>query len=147
MQITEIITKLRREHGLSQEDLAGRLFVTRQAVSKWERGLAYPESDVILRISKEFGIPVATLMGAPEERICQSCGMPMNAAGQASGHNADYCAWCYGEGGYTSPMTMEEMAEHVISAGGAPPEFWPDADTARRFLLALYPELERWKAD
>ncbi|MDR2688099.1 MAG: helix-turn-helix domain-containing protein [Oscillospiraceae bacterium] len=146
MQIAEIITQLRKDRGLSQEGLAGRLFVTRQAVSKWERGLAYPESDVILRISKEFGIPVATLMGAPEERICQSCGMPMNGTGQVSEHNAGYCAWCYGEGGYTSPVTMEEMAEHVISMGGAPPEFWPDADTARRFLYALYPELERWKA-
>jgi len=89
------------------------------------------------------------LMGAPEDPICQSCGMPMRMPGIAvdvvNPHNADYCVYCYGSDGYTKEMTMEEMAEHVIEVGGPPPEFWPDAETARRFLMALYPELERWK--
>ena len=147
MQISQIITKLRKDNDLSQEDLAQKLFVTRQAVSKWECDQSFPESDVLLRISKEFNISVCTLMGAPEARICQSCGMPMSQFQSAiSQSNAQYCGFCWQGDGYAKNMSMDEMIQHVIDAGGAPKEFWPDDDTARRFLNALLPELERWKA-
>jgi len=56
MQISAIITQLRKDQGLSQEDLAQKLFVTRQAVSKWERDESFPESDTLLRIASEFKI-------------------------------------------------------------------------------------------
>ena len=146
MQISEIIINLRKEHDLSQEDLAQTLFVTRQAVSKWERDQAFPESDVLLRITSTFGIPLCTLMGAPEQPICQSCGMPMNNfPGAISQNNTDYCVYCYGSDGYAQEMTMQDMIKHVVDADGAPKEFWPDEATAQRFLSALLPELERWK--
>ena len=147
MQISEIITNLRKEHNLSQEDLAQTLFVTRQAVSKWERDEAFPGSDVMLRISSEYGIPVAALMGAPEDPLCQSCGMPLSQFPQhVNKHNADYCVWCYGEDDYVQAMALDDMIEHIIRAGGIPKEVCPDTDAARRFLRVLLPELERWKA-
>jgi len=144
MQITEIITQLRKDNGLSQEDLAQRLFVTRQAVSKWERGEALPDLDNFLRISQAFGIPISTLMGAPERRICQSCAMPLDDAAMVSADNAHYCKWCFVDGGYPQPgITLEQMIETILRV--TPPGVWPDEDAARRYLSALLPELERWK--
>jgi len=146
MQIAQIITNLRKEKNLSQEDLAQKLFVTRQAVSKWECGKAEPESDIMVRISGEFGIPLTTLMGAPEQVICQSCGWPFPSTEHISKFNENYCEWCYDENGLDQAITMDDMVQHVINMGGAPKEFWPDEATARRFLNALLPELERWRA-
>ena len=144
MQITEIITQLRRDKGLSQEDLAQRLFVTRQAVSKWERGEALPDLDNFLRISQEFGISISVLMGAPERQICQSCGMPLDDAGTVSAGDERYCKWCFVDGGYPQPgITLEQMIETILRV--TPPGVWPDEDTARRYLGTLLPELERWK--
>jgi len=149
MQISEIIIKLRKDQGLSQEELAQKLFVTRQAVSKWECDKAFPESDILLRIASEFKIPLCTLMGAPEQRICQSCGMPMNMPDVTdnviSPNHADYCRYCYGSDGYAREMTMEDMIQGMIDTGSLPSEIFPDDAATRRFLNALLPELERWR--
>ena len=48
MNIAENIKRLRKQHNLSQEQLAEKLNVSRQSVSKWESGLAYPEMDKVL---------------------------------------------------------------------------------------------------
>ena len=47
MECRDILVKLREDKGLSQQELADRLFVTRQAVSRWERGEAVPSSDLL----------------------------------------------------------------------------------------------------
>jgi len=143
MHITEIITKLREDQGLSQEELARRLHVTRQAVSKWERGKALPDHDNYLQISKEFGISISALMGAPERQLCQSCGMPLDDPATVSPGAAQYCKWCFVDGGYPVPgTTLDEMIEIVISHAG---HHFPDIETARRFLRAQLSELERWQ--
>lgn len=54
--------KLRRSAGLSQEEFADRLGVSRQAVSKWERGEAYPDTDNLIAISEMFGITIDELL-------------------------------------------------------------------------------------
>lgn len=54
---------LRQEKGLSQQELAGRLNVVRQTVSKWEQGLSVPDADLLIRLSEELETPVHVLLG------------------------------------------------------------------------------------
>lgn len=57
------IKTLRESKGLSQEELAVKLNVVRQTVSKWERGLSVPDSDMLISISEALEAPVSTLLG------------------------------------------------------------------------------------
>ena len=63
MTFGEKIQKLRKEAGLSQEELSDRLEVSRQAVSKWERDSGYPETEKIVRMSKLFHVSLDYLLG------------------------------------------------------------------------------------
>ena len=56
--------ELRRSAGLSQEEFAEKLFVSRQAVSKWERGEAYPDTDNLITISEMFGVTIDELLNS-----------------------------------------------------------------------------------
>lgn len=58
------IRAARESKGLSQEDLAERLHVVRQTVSKWERALSVPDADMLVRVADELGTPVSALLGA-----------------------------------------------------------------------------------
>ncbi|MCL2580606.1 MAG: helix-turn-helix domain-containing protein [Oscillospiraceae bacterium] len=62
MKFSEKLQQLRREHGLSQEMLAERLDVSRQAVSKWESGQAYPEMDKLLSLCNIFNVSLDDLV-------------------------------------------------------------------------------------
>lgn len=57
------IKAIRKSKGLSQEELAAKLNVVRQTVSKWEQGLSVPDSDMLITISETLKTPVATLLG------------------------------------------------------------------------------------
>lgn len=61
--LKENIKTLRRSKGLSQEELAVRLNVVRQTVSKWENGLSVPDSDMLIALSQVFETPVSVLLG------------------------------------------------------------------------------------
>lgn len=54
---------LRRQKGLSQEELAERLHVVRQTISKWEKGLSVPDADLLIRIADIFETSVSALLG------------------------------------------------------------------------------------
>ena len=66
----ENIKAIRKSRGLSQEELAVKLNVVRQTISKWEKGLSVPDSDMLLSLSEALETPVSTLLGeavaAPE---------------------------------------------------------------------------------
>ena len=62
MTFGEKIQKLRKESGLSQEELSYQLGVSRQAVSKWERDNGYPETEKIIRMSKLFHVSLDYLL-------------------------------------------------------------------------------------
>ena len=62
MALSEKLYELRKKGGLSQEQLAEQLGVSRQAVSKWESGKAVPESDTLISISKYFNVSLDYLM-------------------------------------------------------------------------------------
>lgn len=67
MELSERIIRIREENGLTQEQMAERLFVTRQAISKYERGLSCPSLDVLRLLCKEFNVNMDDLLGIGEK--------------------------------------------------------------------------------
>ncbi len=61
--LNENIKSIRKSKGLSQEELAVKLNVVRQTISKWEQGLSVPDADMLIAISEVFETPVSTLLG------------------------------------------------------------------------------------
>ena len=69
--LKENIKASRKAKGLSQEELAVKLHVVRQTISKWEQGLSVPDADLLIAISEALGTPVSTLLGetVPEPKV------------------------------------------------------------------------------
>ena len=61
--LSENIRAIRKAKGLSQEELAAKLNVVRQTISKWEQGLSVPDSDLLIAIAQALETPVSTLLG------------------------------------------------------------------------------------
>ena len=105
METKDIIFQLRTQMGISQEDLAKKVFVTRQAVSRWENGETIPNIDTLKLLSKLFDVSINTLLGSPQQLVCKCCGMPLaddNISREKDGNfNEEYCKWCYADGDYT----------------------------------------------
>ena len=78
MDTKDVLKKLREDNNLTQDQMADRLMVTRQAVSRWEVGDTQPNTDTLKIISKEFNVSINTLLGSPRQLICQCCGMPLS---------------------------------------------------------------------
>ena len=126
METKDIILELRTKKGLSQDELAERVFVTRQAVSRWENGETIPNTETLKLLSKFFNVSINTLLGSPRELLCECCGMPMNdshISREKNGFfNEDYCKWCYSDGEYTLDIwklgdkdKFEEIKAQLIS--------------------------------
>lgn len=99
--------------------------MTRQAVSRWEKGETIHNTDTLKLLSKLFNVSINTLLGSPRELICQCCGMPMKdddiIGRDADGSpNEDYCKWCYVDGTYTY-SNMDDLINvcvgHMASEG------------------------------
>ena len=107
MEAKDMLLKLRTERGLSQEALAEKLFVTRQAVSRWENGDTLPNTETLKLLSKLYDVSINTLLGSPRTLICQCCGMPLDdetLSREPDGEiNEDYCKWCYSGGEFKFP--------------------------------------------
>ena len=71
METKDVILELRTKRGLSQDDLAEKVMVTRQAVSRWENGETVPNTDTLKLLSKVFDVSINTLLGQPRRLICQ----------------------------------------------------------------------------
>lgn len=99
------IQELRLTKGLSQDELARKVFVTRQAVSRWENGETTPNPETLKLLSRLFDVSINTLLGSPRERVCRCCGMLLDdstTSKEINGEfNEDYCKWCYHEGKFT----------------------------------------------
>lgn len=103
MEIRDVLKSLREKHHLTQEQMAERALVTRQAVSRWETGETQPNTDTLQILSREFGVSINTLLGSPRTLYCQCCGMPLSEDDLISrepdgSFNEDYCRWCYADG-------------------------------------------------
>ena len=99
------IRALRLLKGLSQDEVAEKVYVTRQAVSRWENGETTPNTETLMLLSKLFDVSINTLLGSPRKMICHCCGMELDDATTSreidGGFNEDYCKWCYHEGEFT----------------------------------------------
>ena len=145
METKDVLVALRKKHNLTQEQLAEKLFVTRQAVSRWETGETTPGPDALRLLSRSFDISINTLLGSPRRLICQCCGMPLTdecVSREPDGFfNEDYCKWCYADGKfvYTSLDSLVDfLVDHMSNAE------WSKAD-ARKFFEAQLKELSYWK--
>ena len=77
MEAYEILKTMREKKGLTQEQLAQQVMVTRQAVSRWETGETVPSSDTLKLLSRLYDVSINTLLGSPRTLYCQCCGMPL----------------------------------------------------------------------
>ena len=67
----ENLKTLRINKGFTQEELAARLNIVRQTVSKWEKGQSVPDSEMLVRLAEIFEVPVSQLLGGPIEPDAQ----------------------------------------------------------------------------
>ena len=145
MNTKDVIYGLRTKNGLSQDELAEKVHVTRQAVSRWENGDTVPNTETLKLLSQLFGVSINTLLGSPRHLICQCCGMPLDdsiiGTDKDGALNEDYCKWCYADGQYTY-SDMDELIEvcvrHMTNENFS-------EEQARAYLKQALPKLDYWK--
>ena len=145
MEPKDILYELRTKHKMTQDELAEKVFVTRQAVSRWEKGETVPNPETLKLLSKIFNVSINTLLGSPHQLVCQCCGMPLedsiishNADGSL---NEDYCKWCYADGTYTYD-NMDDLVEVCVK--NMVNEHFTE-EQARAYMKEMLPRLDYWK--
>ncbi len=145
MNTKDIIFDLRTKKGLSQDELAGKVFVTRQAVSRWETGETVPNTETLKLLSAFFDVSINTLLGSPRKLVCQCCGMPLEdsiiSKEKTGAFNEDYCKWCYADGEYTY-SDMDDLID--VCVGNMTGENFTE-EQARAYLRETLPKLDYWK--
>lgn len=148
METKMVLLELRSKSGLSQEELAEKVYVTRQAVSRWETGETVPNTETLKLLSKLFDVSINTLLGSPRKLVCQCCGMPLDDDASISrepdgAFNEGYCKWCYTDGKfvYTSIGQLTDFLVEHMSGESFPPE------QARAYFEAQLPTLGHWKQE
>lgn len=147
MEIQRILKQLRENNNLTQEQMAKRLMVTRQAVSRWENGETQPNTETLKLLSSEFHVSINTLLGSPRQLICQCCGMPLNedtiiSQEKDGSYNEDYCKWCYAKGEFayqSKESLLDYLVEHMPN-----PENLKAKDRHSQFDSYLS-QLKHWK--
>ena len=145
MNTQDVIYRLRTQNGMSQDELAEKVFVTRQAVSRWETGDTVPGTETLKLLSNLFKVSINTLLGSPEQLICQCCGMPLEdkilSRNKDGSINENYCQWCYADGVYTY-SSMEDLIDvcvrHMVSENVS-------EEQARSYMKQMLPKLDYWK--
>ena len=145
METKDVIVELRKKNGLSQDELAEKVLVTRQAVSRWETGETIPNTETLKLLSKLFNVTINTLLGSPQQLICQCCGMPIGddttSKDPDDNFNEDYCKWCYADGEFkysSKEQLIDFCVEHMAT------EEWP-AEQVRAHMESVVPGLKHWK--
>ena len=145
MNTKDIILELRTKLGLSQEELAEKVFVTRQAVSRWENGETTPNTETLKLLSKVLGVSINTLLGSPRQLICQCCGMPLedeSISKERDGFfNEEYCKWCYADGEYMY-HDMDDLIEVCVNNMASEQL---SSEQARAYMQEQLPKLNYWK--
>ncbi len=147
METKDVIAELRTKEGLTQEELAGRLSVTRQAVSRWEMGETTPNIETLKQLSIMFNVSINTLLGSPNKLICQCCGMPLDDASISrepdGAFNEEYCKWCYTDGKFVYTNIgelIDFLAEQMTNDNCS-------KEQARTFLEEQLPKLKHWSTE
>ena len=146
MNFSEKLIRLRKREGISQEELASYLEVSRQAVSRWETGETTPNVETLKLLSAFFNVSINTLLGSPRQLICQCCGMPLEdsvISKEPDGDfNEDYCKWCYAEGQFVY-KSKEALLDYLV-ANMPNPDNLQEEDRRVQFDSYLS-RLKRWK--
>ena len=147
MEIKDILKNLREKNQLTQDQMAERMMVTRQAVSRWETGETQPNTDTLKLLSREFNVSINTLLGSPRQLICQCCGMPLSEddliSREADGsYNEEYCKWCYSDGKFAY-QSKDSLLDYLVSHMPNPDNL---ANEERRLQFEAYlSQLNHWK--
>lgn len=145
METKNVILELRTKNGFSQDELAEKIHVTRQAVSRWENGETIPNIETLKLLSKLFDVSINTLLGSPRKLICQCCGMPLDDSSiskETDGtFNEEYCKWCYADGKFVY-TSKEELLDFL--AGHMSNENW-SPEQVRAYFEVQLPKLNHWK--
>lgn len=145
METKAVILKLRTQNGLSQDELAEKLYVTRQAVSRWETGETIPNTETLKLLSKLFDVSINTLLGSPRKLICQCCGMPLEDSSISKepdgSFNEDYCKWCYADGQFVY-TDLAQLTDFLV--GHMANENW-SPEQVRTYLESMLPKLRHWQ--
>ena len=147
MEVPEILKKLRETNNLTQEEMANRVNVTRQAVSRWENGETQPNPEILKVLSREFDVSINTLLGSPRQLYCQCCGMPLNEDSMISrepdkSFNEDYCKWCYSDGEFLY-KTINSLLDFLVK-NMPNPQNLSDNERRQSFEDHLL-QLKHWK--
>jgi len=117
METSNILKELREKNKLSQDELAEKVFVTRQAVSRWENGNTVPNTETLKLLSKLYQVSINTLLGSPRKLFCQCCGMPLDddsISRETDGaFNEEYCKWCYTDGKFVY-SSIDELTDFLV---------------------------------
>ena len=144
METKDVLLELRKKNNLTQDELAERLYITRQAVSRWESGETTPNIETLKSLSKLFNVSINTLLGSPHKLICQCCGMPLDDNSMSKepdgSFNEEYCKWCYTDGKFVY-TDLGELTNFLV--GHMSNENWP-AEQARAFFEKQLPKLKYW---
>ena len=145
METKDVILELRTKNKLSQEELARKVYVTRQAVSRWETGETVPNTETLKLLSGLFDVSVNTLLGSPLKLICQCCGMPLDdstiSKEKDGTFNEEYCKWCYTDGNFVY-KNLEELTDFLVEHLSN--EKW-SSEQARAYFNEELPKLKYWK--
>ena len=145
MQTKEIILELRTKKALTQEELAEKVFVTRQAVSRWESGETVPGTETLKLLSKLFDVSINTILGSPRKLICKCCGMPLDDVSISKepdgSFNEEYCKWCYTDGKFIY-TELSQLTDFLVE--NTANERWTK-EQARAFYEEELPKLNYWK--
>ena len=145
METKDILKKIRTDHQITQDEMAEKLAVTRQAVSRWEQGESILNIDTLKQISTIFDVSINTLLGSPRKLVCQCCGMPMEddtVISREKDHsfNEDYCKWCYADGQFVY-QSMNELLDFLVDHMSNN-QFTPEQ--VRAYFSEQLPKLKHW---
>lgn len=145
MSTKNVFYELRTKSGLTQDELAEKVYVTRQAVSRWENGETVPNTETLKLLSSLYNVSINTLLGSPRKLICQCCGMPLEdnliSHEKDGSFNEDYCRWCYTEGTFTY-HNMDDLIDVCVK--NMANEYFSEEE-ARKYLKETLPTLNYWK--
>ena len=146
METKDVLYALRTKQELTQDELAEKIHVTRQAVSRWETGETVPNTETLKLLSKLFDVSINTLLGSPRKLICQCCGMPLDDTSISKepdgSFQEDYCKWCYSDGKFVY-TNLEALTDFLV--GHMSNENWPP-EQARAYFEAQLPTLKHWQS-
>ena len=146
MEMKDVLKKLREKNSLTQEQMAKRVMVTRQAVSRWETGETQPNTDTLkLVITWSLKFPsIRFWLSSPAHlSMLWNALMKMHSSAEKDGsYNEDYCKWCYAEGKFVY-QSRESLLDYLVEHMPNPDNLGVD-DRRAQFNIYLS-QLKHWK--